>query len=619
MKKIRQIFIATLLISSLISCSKSDDSGNGGSSIPIEGVSFTVGGITTKAAIEQFSTDNEVGIQAYSTDGSLHKVATYSYNQDGIFVSADPIEYSTKNPSLSYIAIHPNICGESTHFYAYVGKNQSIAENYINSDFIVAKKSATDDEQPQLDFYHIMCNFQVKINVTKAGEAYPYSDVMFNAIIQQECDLVNENYTIIKDAIYENITPAALEDNNYGIIVASQTATLADGFATLKIDGETIVMSDETLTEIILAWGHQVYYEWNITLESDKIIQTVEYIGGSIQDWTENDEVEAPDTTVGEPQTDAEFDGMIDGWGTTDGEPEVVSYDWDGIAIPVTASAGYEWVLLESLSDDFNYESSNSNMHATFSEKWTDYYHNAWTGPAPTYWQRDHISVSGGDLRIIATRPDDVPQLEVTSGDNTATMDATYTGCITSTSQVSYPAYIEAYAQLSNSTMASDVWLLSADDTQEIDIIEAYGSDRSTGTSSNYYGAEYLHLSHHVFVRDPFEDYQPTDTGSWYRDGNGTKWRDDYHRVGVYWKDAWTLEYYVDGQLVRTVSGSDMIDPYDYTEGTGLVKDMDIIINMEDQSWRAIGGMSPTDAELTSEANCTFKVDWIRVYKLTTE
>jgi agarase len=29
--------------------------------------------------------------------------------------------------------------------------------------------------------------------------------------------------------------------------------------------------------------------------------------------------------------------------------------------------------------------------------------------------------------------------------------------------------------------MASDVWMLSPDDTQEIDIIEAYGGDRDGG------------------------------------------------------------------------------------------------------------------------------------------
>lgn len=42
---------------------------------------------------------------------------------------------------------------------------------------------------------------------------------------------------------------------------------------------------------------------------------------------------------------------------------------------------------------------------------------------------------------------------------------------------------------------------------------------------------------------------------------------------------------------------------------------MDIIINMEDQSWRAISGLSPTNKELMNKDNNTFLVDWIRIYK----
>lgn len=67
--------------------------------------------------------------------------------------------------------------------------------------------------------------------------------------------------------------------------------------------------------------------------------------------------------------------------------------------------------------------------------------------------------------------------------------------------------------------------------------------------------------------------------------------------------------------MVRRVSGKNIIDPNDFTKGTGLSKEMDIIINMEDQSWRAISGLSPTNKELMNKDNNTFLVDWIRIYK----
>jgi agarase len=206
-------------------------------------------------------------------------------------------------------------------------------------------------------------------------------------------------------------------------------------------------------------------------------------------------------------------------------------------------------------------------------------------------------------------------------------------GCVTGKTRVQYPVYVEAYAKVMNSTLASDVWLLSPDDTQEIDIVEAYGGQfsESAGAVHTWYEKR-IHISHHVFIRNPFADYQPTDAGSWYYDGS-TIWREEYHRYGVYWRDPWHLEYYIDGKLVRTVSGKDMIDPKFYTNSedpgntakdtrTGLSKEMDIIINTEDQTWRstpASGKKSdtytPTDSELAKTEDHTFKVDWIRIFK----
>lgn len=89
----------------------------------------------------------------------------------------------------------------------------------------------------------------------------------------------------------------------------------------------------------------------------------------------------------------------------------------------------------------------------------------------------------------------------------------------------------------------------------------------------------------------------------------------DFNRVGVYWRDPWHLEYYINGQLVRTVSGPDMIDPEGFTNGTGLNKAQHIIIDAEDQDWRSNNGIVATDAELADDNKSTFFVDWVRVYR----
>lgn len=295
--------------------------------------------------------------------------------------------------------------------------------------------------------------------------------------------------------------------------------------------------------------------------------------------------------------------------------------DWAAYEVPVDLGEEKKWVLQEDVSDDFNYTSEASNKSAAFLEKWDDFYHNGWKGPAPTLWQRDHSLVEGGKLLMKASRVSG-ETLTFSSGGKSYTLPATRLGCITSRVRVKYPAYVEAFVKITNSVLASDVWMLSPDDTQEIDICEAYGSARY---SNDWFSNKRLHLSHHVFIRQPFTDWQPNDEGSFYTDGS-TVWSEDYHRIGVYWRDPWHLEYYVDGKLVRTRSGKDQIDPKYHTNATnqgdtsndtrtGMSKEMDIIINTEDQTWRAIQGLSPTDRELSLVDDHTFKVDWIRVYK----
>jgi len=268
--------------------------------------------------------------------------------------------------------------------------------------------------------------------------------------------------------------------------------------------------------------------------------------------------------------------------------------DWDAYPVPADAGDGYVWELLP-LSDEFNYTAEATDKGPEFTDRWVDTYHNAWLGPGLTEWQRDHSWVANGNLVIGASRKPGADQV--------------YAGIISSKETVQYPVYVEARVKVSNSVMATAVWLLSPDDTQEIDVVEAYGSDR---LGEDWF-AKRVHISHHVFIREPFQDYQPKDAGSWYF--NGTVWREDFHRYGVYWRDPWHLEYYVDGKLVRVVSGEEMIDPVGYTGGAGLHKAMDVIIDTEDQNWRSDQGITPTDAELADDHRRLYLIDWVRFYR----
>lgn len=269
--------------------------------------------------------------------------------------------------------------------------------------------------------------------------------------------------------------------------------------------------------------------------------------------------------------------------------------DWDNYPIPATPDAGYEWKLM-SLSDDFNYTAPANGKNETFYSRWQEGFINQWQGPGLTQWEPEYSKVADGYLQITTGKNQDNGNI--------------FAGSIVSKVSLTYPIYMEVRAKISDMVTASNFWLLSKDSTQEIDVLEAYGSGRPDQT----WFAERIHLSHHVFIRTPFQDYQPTSTDTWYAK-DGIKWKDDFHTVGVYWRDPWHLEYYIDGVFIKSSSGKDIIDPLDYTAGTGLSKPMQAIINTESHTWRSDDGIIPTDAELNDSEKNLYLVDWVRFYQ----
>ena len=249
------------------------------------------------------------------------------------------------------------------------------------------------------------------------------------------------------------------------------------------------------------------------------------------------------------------------------------------------------WTLQPNVSSEFNYNEGKASTE--FSNNWQDKFFNGWTGPGITRYTPGQSSISGGELIFKANIVGNTIQ----------------TGCVTSKEKAVYPLYMEVRVKLSESVLSSAVWMLSEDSTEEIDNLEAFGD------KSNTYFSRRLHLSHHVFIRSPFQDYQPTGDATWYADDKNTIWSDDYHNYGVLWEDPWSLSYYVDGKRVRKTPVAE-IDPLNYTGGAGLTKPMHMIISAAAQSWRENQGVTfLTDPSVTTESRTIMRVDWIRVYK----
>ncbi|WP_096085053.1 RICIN domain-containing protein [Agaribacterium haliotis] len=295
--------------------------------------------------------------------------------------------------------------------------------------------------------------------------------------------------------------------------------------------------------------------------------------------------------------------------------------EWDSYPVPANAGAGNTWQL-QSLSDDFNYNSTAGNRPSQFTSRWKEGFVNAWTGPSLTEWNAGHVWSNGDLLAIQAHQKPNSNKI--------------YMGGITSKSTVQYPVYLEARVRLSDLTTANNFWMLSADSNEEIDILETYPSSRA----GQEWFDQRIHLSHHALDHSftPFLDYQPRDeegvSGTWYWESGRDTWRGEFFRIGVYWKSPWHLEYYINGRWVRTLSSNsysyldengsvinktanfNVIDKYNYTKGTGLSKPMHVIINMEQQSWRTDNGDIPTAVELSDANNKNiYWLDWVRVYK----
>ena len=249
------------------------------------------------------------------------------------------------------------------------------------------------------------------------------------------------------------------------------------------------------------------------------------------------------------------------------------------------------WAVMDNLSDEFAYEGKG----AEFDENWNDSYHNGWRGPGLTQFSSNHSEVMNGELVLRAAR---VPN-----------SNRVFCGVVTGKDLLEFPAYTEVSAKVADQVLSSNFWFLSDDDRREVDVVEIYGSSRE---DHNWFAAR-PSTNYHVFIRDentnailenfnnqqhhPKPDLEP--------------YRNDFHRYGMYWKDAFTIDFYYDGELVHQLRRAGITDP----ENLGIDRAMNMIFDLEDHDWRSNAGNVATDDELTDEPDRTYRIDYVRTYR----
>jgi beta-glucanase (GH16 family) len=194
-----------------------------------------------------------------------------------------------------------------------------------------------------------------------------------------------------------------------------------------------------------------------------------------------------------------------------------------------TLPAGWHWQANPTLSDNF------SGTHLD-TAKWQPI-QPYWAGRPPSQFDPANVSVSHGALRLLSTT-----RLQNLKGIADQDKDIwIQSACVSSLKPIASYGYYEARMKASDLSMTSSFWLQGK--YSEIDVVEELG--RSTKMPEN--DAKMLsntHYFHSGWAKDAATPCQaPMTTGA----------ADAFHTYGVWWKDANTVVFYLDGRKVNQV------------------------------------------------------------------
>ncbi|WP_282143086.1 family 16 glycosylhydrolase [Cellulophaga baltica] len=262
--------------------------------------------------------------------------------------------------------------------------------------------------------------------------------------------------------------------------------------------------------------------------------------------------------------------------------PEVVDYT---TLTPPTPPEGMKWVAVSELTDEFN---------DTFdTDKW---FKPLWNYDVPVNMKAENAGVADGNLWIKATLDDTQERWFLTSR-------------VQSKAQINYPMYTESSIKTAHISAYNTFWLNNGDisDRNEIDIIEN-NSKPSCDCQPDFpwqMNSQYFHVVDGDTRRNKgnFDNRTLSDDNPL----KGVRWNEEYHTVGVYWKDAKNIQFYLDGEPAGSV-----VSERDFTRDLNVIWDLWTF----DVDW--LGGLA-VKTDLTDETINTMKVDWIHTYQLVAE
>jgi len=253
------------------------------------------------------------------------------------------------------------------------------------------------------------------------------------------------------------------------------------------------------------------------------------------------------------------------------------------------------WYKDSSMSDDF----SNGYLEGW---KWKRGYLNSWNDKGRTRWTSEskYVTVDnfwGGGVARIGHQWND--------SNNTVNC-----GIISSQKDVMYPVFINANIRLANSALSSNFWLLTqSDQRREVDVVESYAGD---------YGRPYQAAANfHMFVGSSRVDYSNKRV---YPNRSGQKWRNQFHKFSVYWRDPWNVMFYLDNEFIgHNFANLDLRngiyrvnkDYWNYNEPMRIILDVEEHKNtFKDPVWRYRQGLNGVDKQMSVDYLHVWKYSW---------
>lgn len=256
------------------------------------------------------------------------------------------------------------------------------------------------------------------------------------------------------------------------------------------------------------------------------------------------------------------------------------------IAEPAPASptieppAGYKWEMVEALTDNFNGNTLDSN-------KWYDY-HPVWSGRYPSRFKKGNAFVQDGVLFLRSTSQIDTP---LADPESRVWVDA---AAVVSKEKLAEPGwYYETSMKASDTAMSSSFWFRIGK-YSEIDVIEHIG--RATKGNVDATKSFLYEANTHVYGEQSGasipESYKMA-----------TRGRDEFHRYGLWWKDANNLWFYHNGVKVFEIQPS-----------VAFQEKLHMIFDTETLASQWVG--YPTIESLKDDSRNAMKVDWVKTWKL---